>query len=449
MFCGAKQAPVPAVQPSTVNKTAFGYSANEVMQQLGNQPPPQSSPQYQPPRSQAPSQPPPLGAPPGGYQQPPIAAANAATVMVQPGGAPLPQQGYGQPQQGYGQPQQGYGQQGGGYGQPQQGYGQPQQGYGQPQQGYGQQPGYGGGYSPPAQQGGMGIHSPQQGTPQPLPPAAPNPYIGAQTGRATAIEPWRESLKLMMIIWGAVLLAAFLTPLSTDPMAFNWTAIIDAPGKAKVLPLAWAAIGVLSIVFAVIPMMTLPRGILAAVLGLAGVLLPYILRADTIPDWRQREWLDFIELLGGIALVAGLLVRNEYTESMLPRILVTVGVLFVLAHYLVPEHGEIPLVGIFKGLIHFPGKEKVLPILQILHIVLTVICLLVWMPGPANAGGKILAWAVILYPVFVFLVALVMKGHLADVVSKRPAMLMAWAEPTAYAVLIGYGLATVFGKQLE
>ena len=33
VFCGAKQAAVPAVQPGLV-KTAFGYSANEVMQQL-------------------------------------------------------------------------------------------------------------------------------------------------------------------------------------------------------------------------------------------------------------------------------------------------------------------------------------------------------------------------------------------------------------------------------
>src|SRR6185436_13944648 len=45
VFCGAKQALAPAAAPA---KTAFGYSANEVMQQLGN---------AQPPRAHRPSNP--------------------------------------------------------------------------------------------------------------------------------------------------------------------------------------------------------------------------------------------------------------------------------------------------------------------------------------------------------------------------------------------------------
>jgi hypothetical protein len=278
--------------------------------------------------------------------------------------------------------------------------------------------------------------------------AAPQPYLGAQTGRATAIEPWRDSLKLMMIIWGAVLLAAFATPLVTDPsMVFNWDAIIHAPGKLKVAPLVWAAVGVLSIVFAFLPLETLVRGIIAAALGLVGIFVPILIGG--FDGWKMEQWFKFLQLVGGLVLVPGLLVRNEYTESMLSRVLVTVGVVCTLAPYLIPEHGQIPLVMVFKGLIEAPGEMKVVFILLLVQIVLVVMCLLAWMPGPATAAAKIFAWAVILYPVLVFVVGLIMKGHIGDVLSKTPGAVVAWAQGVSYSVLIGYGLATVFGKQLE
>ena len=418
VFCGAKQAPAPAVGPSVVAKTAFGYSANEVMQQLGQrpQPAPQSQPQPQPaPQPQYQRHPP--------SQQPlaPASSPHAATVMVSPGGGPPPQQ--------YNQP----------YNPPQQAYSPPQQPYAPPQQPY----------SPPQQQYGgpqpLGIHSPQQGTPQPL-PATPSPYLGAQTGAATArpLEPWRESLRLMMFVWGAVLLAAFATPLSTDPMAFNWDAILHADGTAKVAPLLWAGIGVLSIAFGLIPLAVLPRGLFAAVLGLAGIFVPMALHPDSFSEWKI-----LVPLVGGLMLVPGLLVRNEYPHALLARVLVTIGVVCVLVPYLIPEGGQIPLVGIFKGLIEAPGKAKIQPIMQLGEIVLVVMCLLAWMPGPATAGAKVFAWAVILYPVLVFVVYMLVKGGIGDVVSKQPGVLMAWAQPVSYAVLVGYGLATVFGKQLE
>jgi hypothetical protein len=83
------------------------------------------------------------------------------------------------------------------------------------------------------------------------------------------------------------------------------------------------------------------------------------------------------------------------------------------------------------------------------QIVLAVLCLLVWMPGPATAGAKIFAWIVILFPVVVFALGLLGASHIGDVVSKQPAKLVAWAPGVAYTVLVGYGLATVIGKQLE
>ena len=442
VFCGAKQAPAPAVPASNVAKTAFGYSANEVMAQLGNQQPPAQGAPYQPPQQRAQpqaqpaparphpgSQPPPVGYPqpgqPGGLA--PQSAANAATMYVPGGGPPAPaQQNYNQPPPQYGGSP--------GYSPP-----APSPGFGQASPGYSPPPPA---YSPPG--GGMGIHSPQQPTPAPL-PAVPQPYLGAHSGVARAgrpVEPWKDSLRLMMFVWGAVLLASFATPLATSPMMFNWDAIIDGEGSAKIPALVWAGAGLLAIVFAAIPMVTLPRGALAAVLGLSGVFLPMAV-AGTFPEWQQ-----LLQLVGMLVLVPGLLLRHEYVESLLARVLVTIGVICTLLPYLVPEGGQIPLVMLIKALIE-AGSGMEFVIVHLANIVLAVLCLLVWMPGPATAGAKIFAWVVILFPIAAFLLRVLGNGDIGAMISDTPGQLLSWAPGVSYTVLIGYGLATVLGKQLE
>ncbi len=462
VFCGAKQAPAPAVGPG-VAKTAFGYSANEVMQQLGNPNAQQAQQPYGAPRANNPSQP--------GYVTP-SPQSNAATVMMPPGSGPPaaspygappqpagfggnPSPGFGGPPQGGfgGNPSPGFGGppgQGGGYGgAPQQGgYGgtPPQGGYGgAPQQGgYGgapQQGGYGG---PQLGGGGMGIHSPHQPTPNALPTTQQPPYRGSQAAARAGrpIEPWQDSLKLLMLVWGAVALAAFATPMSLTPMGFNWDLIIDGPGKMKIPPLIWAAAGLLSIACAALPMAALPRGIIAAVLGLAGILTPLFMGAEL-------PWQAIVMIVGLIALVPGLLVRHEYTESLLARVLVTVGVVCTLLPLLAPTNGEIPLVGLFKGLIEAPGEDKIRYILQVLFLVVIVMSLLAWMPGPATGAGKIFAWTIILFPVLEFALSLLLEGKIGVVVAHSPGLLVSWVPQLVYSVLVGYGVATVIGKQLE
>src|SRR5690606_34987091 len=107
-------------------------------------------------------------------------------------------------------------------------------------------------------------------------------------------------------------------------------------------------------------------------------------------------WQVLLPLVGMLALVPGLLVRNEYTESLVARILVTIGVVCTLLPLVIPTGGEIPLVGMFKGLIEAPGEGKVRFIVDIAVLVVVVMTLLVWMPGPATAGGKVFAWVLIL-----------------------------------------------------
>ncbi|HSD90075.1 MAG TPA: hypothetical protein VLB44_21235, partial [Kofleriaceae bacterium] len=310
-----------------------------------------------------------------------------------------------------------------------------------------QQPGGYGGPSPAGTApmgGGMGIHSPRVATPAPLPAAQPQPYLASQTAAHAGrpIEPWKDSLRLMMFIWGGIALVTFAIPMTTSPMTFNWDAIIHAPGKMKVLPLIWASIGLLSIVLGAIPMQSMARGILAAVLGLSGIFVPMAVMGHFGP------WQQLIQLIGVICLVPGLLVRHEYVESMLARLLVTIGVLCTLIPYLVPNNGQIPLVEIFKGIVE--GRNHMeLYITALAQIVLVVMCLLAWMPGPATAGGKIFAWAIILWPVAAFILAFVGMSHFDEILTKQPGQVVQWAPGVVYSILVGYGVATVVGKQLE
>jgi hypothetical protein len=297
----------------------------------------------------------------------------------------------------------------------------------------------------PASPPGMGIHSPQQITPQPL-PTAPPPYLASQTAARAKhpIEPWNYSLKIWMFIWGALTLAAFATPVSSDPIGFNWDAILHGEGSAKLPPLIMAAVGLLSVLIASIPMAAAARGVLAAILGLAGLFVPMFLRG--MPPWQLL--LPFVAM---VVLVPGLLARNEYTESLLSRVLVTVGVIALLVPQVIPAGGHIPLVDDVKGLMDAQGIAKLAPALELGLLVIAVISLLAWMPGPATGGGKVFAWLIILWLTLVLHVGgLVIEGHIGDAVKASPfAATMEWVPFAAYFVLIGYGLATVIGKQLE
>src|SRR5262249_12414173 len=97
----------------------------------------------------------------------------------------------------------------------------------------------------------------------PIPAAQPPPYLASQTASRAArpIEPWKDSLRLMMFLWGVALLAAFATPLATKPeLAFNWTLVLHGEGTAKLPPLMLAAVGLLSVIVAGIPMQPAARG---------------------------------------------------------------------------------------------------------------------------------------------------------------------------------------------
>jgi hypothetical protein len=298
---------------------------------------------------------------------------------------------------------------------------------------------------------------PMPGPPGPAPmhnyhsPSQPPPFAhintAARVGRP--IEPWKDTLRLMMFIFGGALLIAFAVPLSIEPLAWSWDKIINGQGTAKLPPLIMASVGLLSIAIAAIPTSPAPRGMFAAMLGLTGVLVPVFLPG--MPDWKVMTG------LGGLfILLPGLLLRTEYRESIAPRILVTIGVLACLAMFLVPEHGEVPLVGIFKSMIDAPGKAKIEPILEVAYITVLVLTLLAWLPSPSTGGANVFLWVLIAWPFLMFVVDGLLHDTIGNAISKTPGTFLtvavAGAGPmlgASYAVLIAYGIATLVAKKLE
>ena len=435
VFCGAKQPPAPAVQGGLA-KTAFGYS-NEMMEQLKG-----AQPGVTPQRQQAPSQPPPLAARPHSpSQQPfsglaPVSAPNAATVFVT-GGSPA------QPQPPVNQV--------GAYNiapPPQQPVNQAafmQTAAAAPEPYRPSQPLPN--LQPPGSPGqprvGVGVLGPPGSFTQAVPP----PYQGGQRpGQAAPagrpIEPWKRALPLLMIIWGTATLVGWVAPVRIGPLHFAWEGLMEAPGTLKILALLPPAIGLLGVVLGLIPMAMLPRGILATLIGAAGFVVPVVMSGE-LPDWHLLS-----PIVGVAMIVPGLVVRSRYVDSLFARLLVTFGVIAVLVPFVIPDHGEIPLIMLFKSLIdgHMHGEQ----ILIVAMVVFVLLHFIVWLPGPSTAGSALFAWAWMLAPAIIF--GFSISEHLdqlAEIAKTSPAALVAWVHASTFIIFAGYGLASVFGKQLE
>ncbi|MBK9035584.1 MAG: hypothetical protein IPL61_30725 [Myxococcales bacterium] len=418
---------------------------------------------------------------PGGPSPAPSQAASAATMFAAPapsipGQGPLPGAGM-PPGGGFQPPNQGGFQQGppnqGGFQPPNQGgfqQGPPNQGgFQQGPAGY-QPPGPGGfpppggGYGAPggfAPQGGplpgAGMPPPAYAPPpmqQPMPPMQPMspPYLASRTAaRAGAPrDPYADGLRLVLIVFGALLVAAFVAPLSLgDKTVFRWDVLSgNGSGVAKFDQVYLAAAGVLALVFGMVSLANVPRGLLAAVLGLTPIALHFVLGMKDAPKFR---WQEIAQFVGLITLVPGLLLRQEYRSQMLPRLLTTIGALCVLLPLLIPEGGGDPKIKmIIDGISKASGKGKVLALLQLYPVVLAALALLCWLPAPSSGAAKVLAWMFIVSGVVATYVTLLVMGHIGAVVKRDfSSMLFGGWIVAAWIGFIGYGLATVLGKNLE
>ena len=465
VFCGAKQPPAPAVQQQGLAKTAFGYSANDLIDQVRGRPLPPAAPSYNPPPTYNPPpappyNPPPTYNPPPSYNPPrppppPMQVANtipAPSARPAPPGPPPVSQPLGQPYQAG----------------PQQGGFAPSSAANAKTMFVQSAPGPApmppsSGYPPPQAMAATLVPPPPQmltmpapgpqGRPPPMaiPAAQPPPYLATQTASRMIrpIEPWRDGLRAWMFLWGLALLAAFATPLKTSPLQFNWELILEGQGSARLPPLMLAAVGLLSVILAFIPMPTAPRGVIATLLGLAGIAVPIALVG-------MPPWLALVAMIGMLVLVPSLLVRNEYRDALTARLLVTAGAVAVLLPLALPQNDAIPLVGVIKALIDLPGSQKVKPALELGLVTIVVMSLLAWLPAPATGAAKVWAWLLILWALVLHIAKLALAGGIVGAVTGSPNQtLVSWVAGTdgglgsAYLAIVGYGLASVIGKQLE
>ncbi|MEZ4398558.1 MAG: hypothetical protein R3B06_00960 [Kofleriaceae bacterium] len=401
---------------------------------------------------------------PGAAAYPPSPTMPAPSAYGGPGGPGGPMPGAGMPPgAGYGAgPMPGAGMPpGAGYGAgPMPGAGMPPGGGygGGPMPGAGMPPGgYGGGAMPGPMPGGpmpgAGM-PPGGGYANPMPPQQPMqpPYLASRTAaRAGAPQdPYAEGLRLVLITFGILLLVAFVAPLALKPSAvFRWDVLSKAGGTlGKFDHIYLAAAGVLALVFGFVPLANAPRGMLAAGLGLLPLLLHFVV--DDLKDAKQFQWQQVAGFVGMVTLVPGLLLRQEYRSQLLPRILTTVGALCVLVPLLVPSHGEIPLKQIVSMISHAPGKAKIAGLVAMYPVILAMVALLCWLPAPTSGGAKVIAWLIITVMVVATYTNLLVVGHIGATVkaSFYGSLLAGWVA-AAWLALVGYGLATVFGKHLE
>jgi hypothetical protein len=314
-------------------------------------------------------------------------------------------------------------------------------------------------HSPSSHPMPAGAYAPvQTSTP---PPVAPMPIGGLQQTQPqgnpyahdnTPVEPWKDSLRTVMFIWGALILVAFALPLSTEHLMFRWDAILHGEGIAKLGPLVIAAVGLLSILVGAIPMAPAARGTIALLLGLAGVFVPIF--AGTIPDWEA-----FLPIVGVILVTTGLVVRSEYRASIAPRIITTIGVIASLFLSIVPLHGgSPPIVHLFDGFGDGGAAGLIMQILGILWVLVFVLALLVWLPSSSNGLGAPLAWVILLFPFVITVAGLFLMGNPSDITGS-PAIGAQWILGfggkgasflgSGYLALISYGAASVLGKSLE
>lgn len=267
---------------------------------------------------------------------------------------------------------------------------------------------------------------------------------------------WDESLTTQLLVLGVLLIACFVAPWSvgSGKTGFAWSVLGNdaAPIAHKLIPILLAATGVLAVLMGVFKMSPSTRALAAATIGL----LPLVVQ---IASNKPFQWQLPAGVVGLLLVVSGLVIRARHTDHILGRILATVGALAVLAIYLVPENDVMAITMLIDAVSDVPGKGKILPIvglsraglvIGLLPLVLSVLALVVWIPGPSRAGTHILSWVNIVWGMVVSLAALflgteivaMLKGNLAGIIYLPLA-------GAAWMTLAAYGIAGVASAQIE
>jgi hypothetical protein len=273
------------------------------------------------------------------------------------------------------------------------------------------------------------------------------------------VEPFNDMTKLVLLVMGACLLAFAIVPLSLSPFMMMVTAIGDMPGKLKLLPILVILGGGGGVALAMMPLPALQRGLFAAALGLVPILLFVLVLIGF-------SWQMLIFPLGGILVPTGLLLRDAYPTEKLPRLFVFIGAACIIVPFFVPFRILDMFLDLLKSIVHPQVAIQMLagfvPVL--LAAIAVILCLI---PGRFKFGAKQIAWAFFLFPIAFQIAELTVDGSIVKVLTHGPGLLFAWSAMalpsrdvtanatfalplfTAFAAFATWGLATLFGKQLE
>jgi len=311
----------------------------------------------------------------------------------------------------------------------------------QPMQPMGQQPQYGYQQQPPIMQ------PPQGQRPQ---------YLASQSAARdmAPTEPWAGSLRKMMIVFGLILVATVVLPLSFDPIRMMWQVLTTAaPMEAKLWPLVLAAGGFLALLFGLLPVPTTARGIVAAIVGILPFVVIMVMGSPGLGGGGGLPfsgWQLYVFFAGLILGPAGLLLRSKYRGSGMSRVLTLIGCGAIIALFLIPDHGTLPLIGMFKALGSAGGVKMLVPLLLVLALFAAAALglLLTIMPSSVSLGTGFFAW-IIMGWFFALSLAGIVIGGSPEQLLKAPASIALIVDLLGWPVLAGYGLATVLGKSLE
>ncbi len=258
-------------------------------------------------------------------------------------------------------------------------------------------------------------------------------------------DPYRDSLRVLVLIFGVLVVARLAVPQSTTPMTMGFTQLFDGTGLALVTSLAIAAMGVLGILLSFVPMPSAARG---AVVGLLGTLVMVVPQVQQVMA-HSFQWQSVLAVVAMVLLLPGLVLRSKYTDATLPRLLVTLGVLAYLATVLVPDGHGIPLVNDMQAVIR--GAFPTAVLFRLITTVLVILSLLAWLPTPGTGGAGLWFWLLVLLVLAMHVLELVFgNGNIGAMISTMPAVaLFQWAIPATAMVFVGYGWAAALGKSLE
>lgn len=329
--------------------------------------------------------------------------------------------------------------------------------------GFGGFGGFGGG-------GGGGGAVVQQGNPDAdrtegvrVPGEKPRFLASETASRAMApVEPWAGTLRLLMILMGAILVVTFVAPwrFGDGRSVFAWDVLDRMKGADKILPIVVVAGGLAALVGGVIGLGARVRGIIAGVVG--GALLVLVLSTgfgkQIFVDgfFGDQVWRAYALTAAFLLGPAALLVRSKYPAAGVARVLAVIAVVFAVLPFVIPIHGKMPIKEM-KEMTAASGNAKYVGYALYLLLAAGAAPLVALVPAQNKPAATALAWAgIAALPLFIIgftIVAPLMVsqgGVTVGELLKRPGVTLfpaLWA--LAATALAAYGQATVIGKRHE